>query len=143
MSSSEFDRVLELYHSALDAFVRGDAEAALALYSHREDVTLANPWSPVVRGFDQVAATARLASSHMRDGQATGFDTVVKHVTPDFAYLVEVEWLKTRVDGQREVSPMPLRVTTVFLRERGSWKVVHRHADPIPTARPWDSAVPK
>jgi ketosteroid isomerase-like protein len=25
-----------------------------------------------------------------------------------------------------------LRVTTVFRREDGEWRVVHRHADPVP-----------
>ena len=27
-----------------------------------------------------------------------------------------------------------LRVTTVFRRENGKWKIVHRHADPMPAS---------
>ncbi len=143
LAGLDFDRVLEQYHQALDVFMRGNAELALAIFSHREDVTLGNPFGPVVRGFERVSETARLAASHMRDGQATGFDTIVKHVTPDFAYLVEVERLRTKIDGKEEIAPMPLRVTSIFLPEQGAWKLVHRHADPITSTRPWDSVIQK
>ena len=143
MAESDFDKVIEQYHRSLDVFMRGNAEAALALFSHRENVTLGNPFGPVARGFDRVAETARLASSHMRDGEATGFETIVKHVTPNFAYIIEVERLRTKLDGRKEVAPMPLRVTTIFLPEQGTWKIIHRHADPITSVRPWDSVIQK
>jgi hypothetical protein len=34
-----------------------------------------------------------------------------------------------------------VRVTSVFRFERGAWKLVHRHADPITTPRPAESVV--
>ena len=34
--------------------------------------------------------------------------------------------------GGAPPEPYSLRVTTIFRREDGDWKVVHRHADPVP-----------
>ena len=34
-----------------------------------------------------------------------------------------------------------VRVTTVFRREDGAWKVTHRHADPITGPRPAKSVI--
>lgn len=143
MTDAELDKVVEEYHRALDEFMRGSAEAVLAICSHREDTTLGNPFGPVARGHDKVAETARLASSHMRDGKAIGFDRIVTHVTPDFAYIVEVERLSTKLDGRKEVSPFSLRVTTIFLPEDGRWRIIHRHADPITSVQSWDSVIRK
>jgi len=143
LAESDLDKVIEQYHRSLDVFMKGNAEATLALFSHRDNVTLGNPFGPVARGFDRVAETARLASSHMRDGSAAGFDRIATHVSPDFAYIVEVERLSTKLDGNKEMTPYSLRVTTIFLPEQGAWKIVHRHADPITSPRPWDSVIQK
>ncbi len=142
-ADSGLEEVVEQYHRGLDVFMRGNAEDVLALYSHRENVTLANPFGPIAHGQDKVAETARFASSHMRDGKARGFERVATHVTPDFAYIIEVERLSTKLDGGKDVSPFSLRVTTIFLPEHGTWKIVHRHADPITSVRSWDSVVEK
>jgi ketosteroid isomerase-like protein len=39
------------------------------------------------------------------------------------------------------VVPLAVRVTSVFRLEVGSWKLVHRHADPITTPRPAESVI--
>ncbi len=51
----DLDEVLEQYHLAAAEFVKGNPEPYKMVFSHREDVTLANPYGPPVRGWKQVA----------------------------------------------------------------------------------------
>jgi hypothetical protein len=48
----DLDEVVEQYHLAAAEFVKGNPEPAKKLFSHREDVTLANPQGPAVRGWE-------------------------------------------------------------------------------------------
>jgi hypothetical protein len=40
---------------------------------------------------------------------------------------------RARIGDRDSVEPFDLRVTTTFRQEKGEWKIVHRHADPIST----------
>jgi ketosteroid isomerase-like protein len=133
--------VVERFHQALDEFLKGNPEPAKRLFSHREDVTLANPFGPPASGWEQVAATMERAASNFRDGEITGFENLAKYLTPELAYIVWIEWAKAKVGGREDIVPFALRVTMIFRPEDGSWKVVHRHADPITTARPVESVI--
>jgi len=143
MSTFDFDEVVEQCHLALGEFVKGNPEPYKMVYSHQEDVTLANPFGPVARGWKQVAETMERAASHYRDGEVIGFENVAKYVTADLAYIVEVERIKAKVGGRQDVAPIALRVTTIFRPEDGTWKVVHRHADPITTVQAPESVIQK
>jgi ketosteroid isomerase-like protein len=39
------------------------------------------------------------------------------------------------------MTPVSVRVTSVFRREDGEWKLLHRHADPITAPRPPESVI--
>src|SRR5438128_4222537 len=141
MSTFDFDEVVEQYHLALGEFVKGNPEAVKKMFSHQEDVTLANPLGPPVRGWEQVAAAGERAASVIREGEVTGFDIVAKYVTAELAYIVWVERTKAKVGGRQDIVPFDLRVTTIFRPEDSTWKVVHRHADPITRAQPIESVI--
>lgn len=138
----DLDRVIEQFHLGLDAFHKGDPEPMKALFSHREDVSLANPFGPPVRGWRQVVETMERAAAHYRDGRVTGFERIAEYATPHLAYIVEVERFEAKVGGREDISLLALRVTTLLRPEDGGWKIVHRHADPITTARPAESVIP-
>ncbi|RUT99343.1 DUF4440 domain-containing protein [Mesorhizobium sp. USDA-HM6] len=142
-TANDLEQVVEQYHRALGAFMQGDYEPAKQLFSEQDDVTLGNPFGPFARGLTQVAETMKRAASHYRDGDAIGFDTISKCVTPGLAYIVEVERLESKVGGRKDVSPVYLRATSIFRHEEGGWKLIHRHADPITTVQPADSVLRK
>jgi ketosteroid isomerase-like protein len=135
----DVDQLIEQFNLAQGEVVKGNPEPALRLFSHREDVTLANPFAPPVRGWEQVAEVSERAASQFRDGEMVGFETIEKHVTPEFAYIVRVERARAKVGGSEDIAPIALRVTMIFRREDGTWKIVHRHADPITTPQPAES----
>jgi ketosteroid isomerase-like protein len=137
----DLDEVVEQYHLAAAEFVEGNPEPAKKLFSNREDVTLANPQGPAMRGWEQVAEPTERGASTRRDGEATSFEIVAKYVTLELAYVVEVERFEAKVGGSEDIIPFALRATMIFRPEEGVWKVVHRHADPIMTSQPAESVI--
>src|ERR687890_660709 len=122
----DLDEVIGQSHLTLGEIVKGNPEPLKMVYSHREDVSLANPFGPPVRGWEQAAATMERAASNYKDGEIVGFENVAKYATPELAYIVEVERYRAKVGGGEDLAPISLRVTSIFRREDGVWKIVHR-----------------
>ena len=137
----DVDQLIEQFHLAQGEVVKGNPEPVKRLFSHREDVTLANPFGPPVRGWEKVAEVTERAASQFRDGEMVGFEIIERHVTPELAYVVEIERAKGKFGGREDVAPLALRATMIFRPEEGEWKVVHRHADPITTTQPAESVI--
>jgi ketosteroid isomerase-like protein len=127
MATTDFERAIERSHEAL------------ALFSQREDISLGNPFGPYARGRKQVEATLDGAASKYRDGQVTAVDLIATYTSADLACVVEVEHGRAKVGGGTELVPVAVRVKSLFRREQGEWRLVHRHADPITTPRPAES----
>jgi ketosteroid isomerase-like protein len=140
-TQADVDEFLAQFDAAVGELLKGNPEPGKKVYSHRQDVTLANPLGPAVRGWEQVAATIEHAASQVRDGALVDVENLVKCVTPELAYIVRMERSEAKVGGQEAVTPISLRVTMIMAREDGGWKIVHRHADPITTARPAESVI--
>ncbi|MDP9332001.1 MAG: nuclear transport factor 2 family protein [Actinomycetota bacterium] len=141
MPSRDLDSAIEQSHFALSEIVKGNIEPFLTLYSHRDDVTLGNPFGPFVRGRQAVAETGAGAASRYRDGEIVGFEPVARHVAERLACVVEVERFRAKVGGSDELASIALRVTSIFRLEDDTWNLVHRHADPITTAQASESVI--
>jgi ketosteroid isomerase-like protein len=131
---ADLGKLLEHFEGAARDFSRGDPEAVKALYSRAADVTLANPFGPAVKGWAEVSAALDFASSRFSEGDVHDFRTIVAYESSDLVTVLGTEKWEARIGDASEVSPFELRVTTTFRREDGTWKIVHRHADPIASA---------
>ena len=136
---ADFEQAIEASHRALDMIARGDPSGFFDLYTDRDDATIANPFGPPLRGRSGVEEAGNRAAGNYREGKALEFENVATWVTDDLAYTHEIERFQTKVGESDTLTDVALRVTSIFRREDGAWKLVHRHADPIVAARPPES----
>ncbi len=81
-------------------------------------------------GIATVRQRYMLAATAFRpSGAHVDFQYLVKDVRSRLAYTVAIERSSVLYAGQTERVPQILRVTMIFRREHGDWKIVHRHAD--------------
>jgi ketosteroid isomerase-like protein len=133
----DVDELIERYFRAQGEFLRGNPEPVKDLFSHTEDVTLANPYGPPVRGWDEVSKSIEHAASLRRDGEFVEWQIVAKYVTADLAYVLQIERAEAKIGAREDITPLAVRATMNFRPEEdGEWKIVHRHADTVTTPRP-------
>ena len=142
MHAEDFDQVVEQYHLALGELGKGNPEAVKALFSHREDVSSAGGFGGVMHGWEQVAKNTEFAASRFKGGRGS-FENVVKYVTHDLGYTVEIERYEGKVGRSEDMARVALRTTSIFRREDGIWRLVHRHGDPITSVQPAESVIQK
>lgn len=135
----QLDEVIEQFHHTLDRFAKGDPEPAKSVFSHRGDVSLANPWGPPAVGWERVSEALESAAARFKDGRVTAVDGITQHITSNLAAFLDIEHWEAKVGGREEISSFDLRVTSIYRPEGEGWALVHRHADPITTARPADA----
>ena len=119
---------LPRFEEAEISMINGDAEPRKAMWSHEDPVSVfgaaasVTSWSEIEPLFEQLAANFSNYSDYHNDILAAG-------ASGDLAYVVALEHTTASIAGSPQ-QPFVLRVTTIFRREDGKWKVAHRHADP-------------
>lgn len=115
------------------ALHNGDAGPRFALWSTNDPVTVLGAWLSGT-GADEVADIFRRLERSFSDCTSYAHALVAVDVEGDLAYTVGYEHTQASVDG--EPRTYSLRVTQVYRREGGDWKVAHRHADTVPDPDP-------
>ncbi len=125
---SEFDRVIEEYHLAMIQFSKGNAAPLVGMLS--SDASLAGGYGGFSKGRENVAAFIEFAATQFREGTME-FESLTRLETDEISYIVELETYRSKLGGDEEVSRDVLRVTSIFRREQGEWKLIHRHGHPL------------
>ena len=126
------DSVLPTVHEMDTAFHDGDVGPRMANWSHDDPVTL---FGAVLmkRGWSEIAPAFEFLASRFSNCQAFEYEVVAAGASGDLGYIVGYEHTTASVGGAAPEA-YELRVTTIFRRENGQWKIVHRHADPMPAS---------
>ncbi len=116
---------------AEEAIHNGDPAPRLKMWSTRDPVTLFGAWGPCRSGSAEVSRISRWVASRFSSCARYDLEIITAGVSGDLAYTVGYERSSRSVDGG-PVEPSTLRVTHVYRRENGEWKIVHRHGDFAP-----------
>ena len=113
-----------------EALHNGDPTPHMQMWSTQDPLTLFGA-AKSGSGWDEVSQVIRWLASGHSDCTAYRFELVAADVSSDLAYTVGLEHTSASWEGV-PMEPYTLRVTHVYRRENGEWKIVHRHADPAP-----------
>jgi ketosteroid isomerase-like protein len=124
-------RTVARHRVATTGVRNGDPTSFLERLSRHNPVTLFPSSQPSQVGWVDVSQAIRKVASVYSSSGVVEFEVVAAGLSGDLAYLVGHERAASSIeDGTAE--DLRLRITQVYRREGGEWKLVHRHADAGP-----------
>jgi ketosteroid isomerase-like protein len=129
------DEWIPVQHQTGTDMHSGDTSTWIDAWSHRAPVTVFGAGVRFRAGWEDVHRTITWVASAFDDCSRYEYELVAAGVEGDLAYTCGFErYTATRPDG--EVVHNELRVTQVYRREDGVWKIAHRHGDHAMPADP-------
>ncbi len=110
------------------ALHNGDPAPRRALWSRNEPVSVLGAWRNA-NGQRELDELFTALGKSFSDCTSYAFELMAYDVAGDMAYTAGLEHTSVSVDGQPRT--YSLRATQVYRRERGDWRVAHRHADTV------------
>jgi ketosteroid isomerase-like protein len=120
--------ISQMQHEAEEALVRGDVGPRLQMWSHKDPVTLFAALGASKTGWDELEPTFHSVASRVSGGHAVTYEIVSFDLSGDLAWTVGFSRFTASIDGG-PLTRYTLRVTHLYRREGGDWKVVHEHSD--------------
>lgn len=128
-AEDEVRQASEKFYAALNRMANGDSGPMAEVWLQGAEVTAMHPiggrdegWDAVRTSFEQVAGLAT-------DGKIDVSEQLIR-VDGDFAYETAVERGHLKLAGNE--ADIEHRVTNIYRRQGGAWKMVHHHTDTSP-----------
>ncbi len=123
-------------HAAMAKVANGDVSAIKSLYSQTADATSFYGWGGYEKGAEAVSRRWDWAGSQFKGGTVR-YENVSTVATPEMFYVTDIEIFEDqRVAGVEGLTGWSNRVTHIFRREAGEWRLVHRHGNRLEAQHP-------
>lgn len=126
MSADSVRRASSQFYTALNKMVNGDAKPMAEIWAHDDEVTTMHPVGSREVGWNAVKASWEGIAEISSEGEVSLKDQQIR-VVGDVAYEVGVEDVTATLSGETVHSEV--RVTNIYRRADGTWKMVHHHTD--------------
>jgi ketosteroid isomerase-like protein len=128
----DFRAFLREFEEGTNRFINGDATLWNQHVSRAEDATIMGGFGAYEVGGRAVRERYDWAVKRFRpSGGKMDYTYLTVGVSGDLAYTVTIDRGAVHLIDRPAPAPMALRVTTIFRKESGAWKLIHRHEDPL------------
>lgn len=129
--AESFEEFMTRRKQASDAFVNGDPDPVDKIATHVSPATLFGPSGHCIEGADKVNAANKKGAESFAPGGENHFDILQTDADTRIGFWAGIQRTTLTMKGKEKPISMNLRVTEVFVRQEGEWRLVHRHADPV------------
>jgi ketosteroid isomerase-like protein len=128
-ANDEVRKVSDQFYAALNRMAGGEINTMGNIWLHNDLVTAMHPIGGRETGWDAVSGSFN-GVAKIAIGGKVGLMNQLIRVIGDVAYEVGSEEGEIKISGKRV--KIDQRVTNIYQKEGGSWKLVHHHADISP-----------
>lgn len=119
------------FYEALNQVCRGDSAAMADVWDQTAGVSTVHPFGEWAHGWEQVWVTWKEIAQAARNGTIIALKTKV-FVHGTIAYTTGIEEVTVSYGGS--AARWSAKVTNVFSKNHGTWKMIHHHSDKAPAA---------
>jgi ketosteroid isomerase-like protein len=128
----QWQAFLPRFELATERFINGDNTLWRELASQADDASVMGAWGAFETGWAQAGPRYDWAAARfLPSGAKLQVQYLSVNVSGSLASTVSIERSTALVVGMPQPMPLQLRVTHLFRKEQGAWKLLHRHADPM------------
>jgi len=127
--SVSFDDFFQQRRKAADAYVSGDGGAVDALVPHAGEASFHSPGGDTVTGAAAVAERYLSDAKSFHKGGMSRLEVLQMGADGDIGFWTGYQVATARIGDMPKPVDMRIRITEIFRRIDGEWKMIHRHAD--------------
>lgn len=124
------EAAMQKFYEALSAMFVGNIEPMKTIWSHANDVTYLSPTGSIRIGWQEVLADWEAQAKQKLGGkiQPSNFHYILG---PKISIVVNRE-IGENIGPDGPPLRVSLRATHIFRKEKGEWKMIADHVDPLP-----------
>ena len=128
----DFEQFLQQRHAAAAEYVSGNPAPLGALVAEELPASFFSPRGDLTVGTEEEVATRyERDDAAFAPGSSNTMETIDAAAGDGIGYWVGIQRSQARMRDQDQPVPFTLRVTELYRREHGRWRLVHRHASPF------------
>jgi ketosteroid isomerase-like protein len=129
MAEQDFPAFFEPRKRAAHEYANGNPKPLLELVPDKGMATFQSPRGDTVIGVQAVADRYRSDAKNFRPGVETSLEVLQQGAGGELAFWTGFQHASVNISGRESPARMKIRVTEIFRREDGNWRMLHRHAD--------------